>query len=33
MKVTKAEKEDIHLMGGPKMTKLGSKGEKQIIIC
>ena len=33
MKVTKAEKEDVHLMGGPKMTELGSEGEQQIFIC
>lgn len=33
MKVTTAEKEDIQVMGGPKIIELGSKGEEQIFIC
>lgn len=33
MKVTKTEKEDVQIMGGPKITDLGSRGEKQIFIC
>lgn len=32
-KVTKAEKENVQLMGGPKITELGSKAEEQIFTC